>query len=54
MHMDGVTYRKITGRDQPVAPLLLASRRGEASAVVRRFLRLANETAIAFRSGLVA
>ena len=50
MHMDGVTYRAIVGREQPVAPLLLASRRGEASPVVRRFLSLAKETAKLFRS----
>ena len=54
MHMDGVTYRAIAGRDQPVAPLLLASRRGEASPVVRRFLSLAKETAAIFRSGDVS
>ena len=50
MHMDGVTYRAIVGREQPVAPLLLASRRGEASPVVRRFLSLAKATATLFRS----
>jgi len=50
MHMDGVTYRAITGRHQLVAPLHLASRRGEASPVVRRFLSLAKATAVAFRS----
>jgi DNA-binding transcriptional LysR family regulator len=51
MHMDGVTYRAIAGPDQPVAPLLLASRRGDASPVVRRFLSLARETARVFRLG---
>lgn len=50
MHMDGVTYRAIAGHNQPVAPLHLASRRGEASPVVRRFLGLAKETANIFRS----
>ena len=51
MHMDGVTYRAIKGDNQPVAPLHLASRRDEASQVVRRFLRLARQTADMFRSG---
>jgi DNA-binding transcriptional LysR family regulator len=50
MHMDGVTYRPIKGHNQPVAPLHLASRRGETSPVVRRFLSLAKETANIFRS----
>jgi DNA-binding transcriptional LysR family regulator len=53
MHMDGVIYRPIIGQDQPVAPLHLASRRGEASPVVRRFLNLAKKTARIFRSDQV-
>jgi len=40
MHMDGVVFRRLTGAAQPKAPLYLASRRGEASASVRRFLEL--------------
>jgi DNA-binding transcriptional LysR family regulator len=49
MHMDGVTYRPLTGAAQPKAPLHLASRRGDASPVVRRFLTLAKQTARTFR-----
>jgi DNA-binding transcriptional LysR family regulator len=48
MQMDGVTFRVLIGPDQPVAPLHLASRRGEASPVVRRFLSLAKQTAKTF------
>ena len=40
MHMDGVVFRRLTGAAQPKAPLYLASRRGETSASVRRFLEL--------------
>jgi DNA-binding transcriptional LysR family regulator len=40
MHMDGVIFRRLTGAAQPKAPLYLASRRGETSASVRRFLEL--------------
>ena len=40
MSMDGVVFRRLTGAAQPKAPLYLASRRGEASASVRRFLEL--------------
>ena len=40
MRMDGVVFRPIGGAAQPTAPLYLASRRGETSAAVRRFLEL--------------
>jgi DNA-binding transcriptional LysR family regulator len=40
MRMDGVMFRRIGGGAQPRAPLYLASRRGETSAAVRRFLEL--------------
>jgi DNA-binding transcriptional LysR family regulator len=40
MHMDGVIFRRLTGAAQPKAPLYLASRRGETSPSVRRFLEL--------------
>lgn len=40
MRMDGVMFRRLTGAVQPKAPLYLASRRGETSASVRRFLEL--------------
>ena len=44
MRMDGVVFRRIGGVAQPKAPLYLASRRGEASAAVRRFLGLAKQS----------
>jgi DNA-binding transcriptional LysR family regulator len=40
MRMDGVVFRRVAGAVQPRAPLYLASRRGETSAAVRRFLEL--------------
>ena len=45
MHLDGVVFRPITGAARPTAPLILASRRGETSAAVRRFLELVKRTA---------
>ena len=45
MHLDGVVFRPITGAARPTAPLILASRRGEASAAVRQFLGLVKRTA---------
>jgi DNA-binding transcriptional LysR family regulator len=50
MQMDGVTYRRLTGTAQPKAPLLLASRRGDTSAVVRQFLALVRQVAKTFRN----
>jgi DNA-binding transcriptional LysR family regulator len=47
MQMDGVVYRRLTGT-QPRAPLLLATRRGDTSAVVRHFLDLVKRTARTF------
>jgi DNA-binding transcriptional LysR family regulator len=49
MHMDGVSYRRLTGTAQPRAPLLLASRRSDTSPIVRQFLALVRQTAKAFR-----
>jgi len=40
MHMDGVEYRRLKGAIQPKAILNIASRRGEASAAVKRLLSL--------------
>jgi len=48
MHMDGVVYRRLKGAAQSRAPLLLATRRGEASAAVRRFAELARRTVKGF------
>jgi DNA-binding transcriptional LysR family regulator len=45
MHMDGVIFRRLTGAAQPKAPLYLASRQGETSASVRRFLELVRRSA---------
>jgi DNA-binding transcriptional LysR family regulator len=47
MQMDGVVYHRLTGT-QPRAPLLLATRHGDTSAVVRRFLDLVKRTARTF------
>jgi DNA-binding transcriptional LysR family regulator len=44
MRIDWVVFRRIGGVAQPKAPLYLASRRGEASAAVRRFLGLAKQS----------
>jgi len=48
MQMDGVAYRPLHGQAQPCAPLLLATRRGDTGAVVRRFLDLVKRTARSF------
>jgi DNA-binding transcriptional LysR family regulator len=45
MHMEGVVYRRISGRTQPKALLNLASRRGDASTVVRQFISLVRKAA---------
>ena len=48
MQMDGVAYRGLQGTLQPRAPLLLATRRADTSAVVRRFVDLVRQTARTF------
>lgn len=45
MTMDGITYRRLKGASQPKAVLNLASRRGEASPVVRNFMNLVRRAA---------
>jgi DNA-binding transcriptional LysR family regulator len=45
MNMDGVVYRTLRGAAQPKAPLSLASRRGDPSAVVKQFVNLVARTA---------
>ncbi|WP_296519391.1 LysR family transcriptional regulator [Rhodoplanes sp.] len=45
MQMDGVVYRRLQGRAQPTAPLLLVARRGDPSGTVRQFLSLARRAA---------
>src|SRR5882672_11080 len=44
MQIDGVAYRRFKGPGQLKSPLILASRRGDPSAVVRRFLNLVKRT----------
>ena len=44
MAMDGVTYRPLTGPMEPRAILSLASRRGDNSAVIRRFVAMVRAT----------
>ncbi len=45
MKVDGVVYRRLKGRHQLVAPLKLASRRGDSSAVARQFLNFVKQAA---------
>jgi DNA-binding transcriptional LysR family regulator len=45
MHMDGVAYHRLKDSTHLKAPLILASRRGDPSAVVRQFLNLVKTTA---------
>jgi DNA-binding transcriptional LysR family regulator len=46
LEMDGVVYRSLTKNQQPLAPLILACRRGENSAAVQRFIDLVKQTAL--------
>ncbi len=45
MQLDGIVYRALTGLSRPTAPLLLATRRGDASAVLRRLVALIRQMA---------
>ena len=45
MQLDGVAFRRVAGAAQPKAPLYLASRRGDASPTVRKFLELCKRSA---------
>src|SRR5207302_9503305 len=45
LHMDGVVFRRLSAETRPQAPLNLAHRRGETSAVVRRFVALVRRNA---------
>jgi DNA-binding transcriptional LysR family regulator len=49
LYVDGVLYRRLGGSIQPKAPLDLASRRGDSSAVVRHFLKLVRQAAKNFQ-----
>ena len=48
MQMDGVAYKALSGAHRPVAPLLLATRRNDSGAVVRRFNDLVKRMARSF------
>jgi DNA-binding transcriptional LysR family regulator len=50
MNIEGVVYRPLKGSTQLRTPLILASRRGDYSAVVRQFLKLVKQTARSFRA----
>jgi len=45
LQMDGVVYRSLVKNQQPLAPLILACRRSESSATVKRFIDLVKQTA---------
>ncbi len=49
MNIDGVVYRRLKRAKQLMIPLNLASRRGDSSAVVAQFRKLAKRTARNFR-----
>jgi DNA-binding transcriptional LysR family regulator len=49
MNIDGVAYRRLKGSPPLRFPLNLVSRRGETSAAVRGFLKLAKQTARNYR-----
>jgi DNA-binding transcriptional LysR family regulator len=52
MNIEGVVFRQLKGVTQIKTPLNVAARRGDASAVVRQFLRLAKSTARNSRRGI--
>jgi DNA-binding transcriptional LysR family regulator len=45
MQMHGVSYRRVSGPVRPRLPLVLASRRGDPSPVLRQFLKLVRRAA---------
>jgi DNA-binding transcriptional LysR family regulator len=53
MNIDGVVYRRLKRTNQLKIPLNLASRRGDSSAVVAQFRKLAKRTARNFHVDLV-
>jgi DNA-binding transcriptional LysR family regulator len=50
MNLEGIAYRRIKGASLPKAVLNLASRRGDPSAVLRRFLELVRKAARGYSS----
>jgi DNA-binding transcriptional LysR family regulator len=49
MNIEGVVYRRLKGAARLKVPLNLATRRGDNSAAVRQFLKLAKQVAASFR-----
>jgi DNA-binding transcriptional LysR family regulator len=45
VHVEGLTYRQLKGPDQPKSTLHLASRRGDSSPVVQRFIAVVRKAA---------
>ena len=52
LNIEGVVFRRLKGAPQPKFPFNLATRRGDASAVVRNFLKLAKQTARNYHANL--
>jgi DNA-binding transcriptional LysR family regulator len=50
MNIDGVVYRSLRGAVRPTAVLKLASRRGDQSAVVKKFIKLVRRASSDFTS----
>jgi DNA-binding transcriptional LysR family regulator len=50
MNIEGVVYRRLKGAPRLKSPLILATRRGDASAVVRNFSKLAKQMARNYRA----
>ena len=50
--LDGVSYRRLKAAAPPKAPLILVSRRGDPSMVVRHFVEAAKSLAVLFKSAV--
>ena len=50
LQIDGVTYRRLKGPFKPKSTLTLASRRGEPSAVIKRFVEMVRKSAKGYSS----
>jgi DNA-binding transcriptional LysR family regulator len=48
LNIEGVVFRHLKGSPQPRVPFNLATRRGDASVVVRNFPKLARKTAMSY------
>lgn len=49
MRLDGIVFCKLKGAAQPKAPLYLASRRGDASPILRRLLEVIRRTGTGYK-----